>query len=172
MRKYFLHTHRLSFGTWNHDDIPLARSLWGDKDVTKYISATGTFSEENILSRLSTEIKNYETYNIQYFPIFETATGDFIGCCGLRPYVDDDTTLEIGFHLKKEFWGKGFATEAATAMIKYAFETLNKEKLFAGHNPKNEASRKTLKKLGFIYTHDEFYAPTGLMHPSYIKTKM
>ena len=57
-------------------------------------------------------------------------------------------------------------------MIKYAFETLNKEKLFAGHNPKNEASRKTLKKLGFIYTHDEFYAPTGLMHPSYIKTKM
>jgi RimJ/RimL family protein N-acetyltransferase len=42
--------------------------------------------------------------------------------------------------------------------------------LFAGHNPKNEASRQLLEKLGFRYTHDEYYAPTGLNHPSYMMT--
>jgi hypothetical protein len=39
--------------------------------------------------------------------------------------------------------------------------------LFAGHNPANQASRELLARLGFRYTHDELYPPTGLMHPSY-----
>ena len=40
--------------------------------------------------------------------------------------------------------------------------------LFAGHNPDNDASRQLLQQLGFQYTHDEPYAPTGRMHPSYV----
>ena len=54
--------------------------------------------------------------------------------------------------------------------MEYAFSTLGVKGLFAGHNPANEASRRVLEKLGFRYTHDEFYAPTGLNHPSYILT--
>lgn len=49
----------------------------------------------------------------------------------------------------------------------YAFNTLGVKGLFAGHNPANEASRRLLEKLGFRYTHDEYYPPTGLNHPSY-----
>jgi len=54
--------------------------------------------------------------------------------------------------------------------MEYAFSTLGVKGLFAGHNPANEASRRVLEKLGFRYTHDEFYPPTGLNHPSYILT--
>jgi len=53
-------------------------------------------------------------------------------------------------------------------MIKYAFNTLEANALFAGHNPKNEVSRHLLELLGFRYTHDEYYPPTGLNHPSYL----
>ncbi len=167
MREYFLHTHRISFGIWTKDDTKLAYTLWKDPEVTKYISASGTFSDEDIINRLNTETGNYEKYGIQYFPIFRRDNGEFIGCCGLRPYKDNSRILEIGFHLRKDFWTKGYATEAAKAMIKYAFDELDVNKLFAGHNPKNTSSAKVLAKLGFIYTHDEFYPPTGLMHPSY-----
>ena len=52
----------------------------------------------------------------------------------------------------------------------HAFRDLAVGGLFAGHNPKNTASRHLLQKLGFRYTHDEFYAPTGLQHPSYMMT--
>ena len=52
-------------------------------------------------------------------------------------------------------------------MIAYVFDVLKASALFAGHNPINAASRGLLEKLGFEYTHDEFYAPTGLHHPSY-----
>ena len=104
-------------------------------------------------------------YGMQYWPIFELASGDLIGCCGLRPY--NDTVYEIGFHLRPEFWRQGFALEAATVAIDYAFTELHADGLFAGHNPKNLASKHVLGKLGFQYIRDEFYAPTGLYHPSY-----
>lgn len=70
--------------------------------------------------------------------------------------------------MRKEYWHKGYALEAATAMINYAFNTLGAIELKAGHNPNNIASSKVLSKLGFQYECDEFYEPTGLNHPLYL----
>lgn len=53
------------------------------------------------------------------------------------------------------------------AVMEYNFTFLRAQKLFAGHHPDNRRSRKLLDKLGFVYVGDEFYAPTGLYHPSY-----
>lgn len=147
----------------------LATSLWGNPQVTQFICATGVFSPEDISARLKKEIENDRQFGIQYWPIFELATGQLIGCCGLRPYSDG--IYEIGFHLRPQFWRKGFAVEAATAAINYAFNKLHVKGLFAGHNPKNIASSKVLAKLNFRYVRDEFYAPTGLYHPSYELTR-
>jgi [ribosomal protein S5]-alanine N-acetyltransferase len=55
-------------------------------------------------------------------------------------------------------------------VMRYAFHPLGVKALFAGHNPGNAASRRVLEKLGFRYTHDEYYPPTGLDHPSYLLT--
>ncbi|MES9904872.1 MAG: GNAT family N-acetyltransferase [Sedimenticola sp.] len=65
-------------------------------------------------------------------------------------------------------WGNGYAIESALTVIEHAFKKLKINKLFAGHNPKNETLRHLLLKLGFEYTHDEYYEPTGLMHPFYL----
>ncbi len=55
--------------------------------------------------------------------------------------------------------------------IRYAFTTVNIAKIFAGHHPHNEASRALLLKLGFHFTHAEYYYQTGLDHPSYLLRK-
>ncbi|CAI8725247.1 GNAT family N-acetyltransferase [Priestia megaterium] len=89
----------------------------------------------------------------------------------MRPYNIQGKTLEFGIHLKRPYWGKGIAQEASQAVIDYSFTNLEVSSLFAGHNPKNRDSAKSLNKLGFKYTHDEFYKPTGLQHPSYLLTK-
>lgn len=167
-RHYFLTTKRIGFSLWHKDDIELARSLWGDSQVTKYICATGIFSENDIYNRLCKEIENNEKYQVQYWPIFELDSGSFIGCCGLRPYED---IYEIGIHIKPEFWHKGYGYEAICEVKDYAFEVLDISCLFAGHNPYNLASKRLLKKVGFIYKGDEYYEPTGLYHPSYILEK-
>jgi len=167
VRNYFLETERIGFSRWTQNDYDLALLLLGDGLVTKYISKTGKFTEQEIMNRLHLEIENGEKFNVQYWPIFEKTTEEFIGCCGLRPYEIEERIYEIGFHLRHKYWGKGFASEAARATIQYSFDELNVTSLFAGHNPNNIDSKKILGKLGFQYCGDEFYEPTGLYHPSY-----
>jgi RimJ/RimL family protein N-acetyltransferase len=99
------------------------------------------------------------------------SSDEHIGCCGLRPYDLSQKIYEIGFHIRSKQWGLGYASEAARGVIEFAFEDLDVKALFAGHNPQNTTSRNLLEKLGFRYTHDEYYEPTGLNHPSYLFTK-
>jgi RimJ/RimL family protein N-acetyltransferase len=84
------------------------------------------------------------------------------------PHPAQEAALELGFHLRPSFWGQGLATEAALAVLEYAFSTLGIETIFAGHHPSNDASRRVLGKIGFVYVGDEFYAPSGVMEPIYV----
>ena len=167
MREYFIRTIRIGFSKWNNTDLNLASQLWGEKEVTRFICSTGEFTPEDIKNRLNTEIRNYELYHIQYWPIFELSTGELIGCCGIRPYKFEADSYELGFHLREKYWGQGYAAEAAKAAIDYSFHMLNAKKLYAGHHPENKASEKLLLKLGFQSIGKEFYIPTGLYHPLY-----
>jgi ribosomal-protein-alanine N-acetyltransferase len=85
-----------------------------------------------------------------------------------RPYRVDQRVYELGFHLCRRYWGQGLAKEAARAVTDYGCDTLGVDAMFAGHHPANAASRGLLLKLGFVHTHEEFYEPTGRMHPSYL----
>ena len=167
---YFLYTTRLGFRFWREDDLELAFGLWGDYGVTRLIDSRGQLSQEQVQEKLLGEIATAQKYGVQYWPIFLLSTGDHGGCCGLRPYDLEANIYEIGFHIHSALWGRGYATEAARGVMAYAFDELKTAALFAGHNPRNEASGKLLMKLGFQYTHDEYYAPTGLEHPSYLLT--
>ena len=164
-RTFFLTTDRIGFSEWSENDLPLAELLWGDPEVTRYICAAGRFTKDEIANRLRSERVNGNLHQVQYWPVFALASHELMGCCGLRPH--EAKAYELGFHLRPAFWGRGYAEEAANAVIHYAFTLLGAKKLFAGHHPDNARSRKLLHKLGFAYTGDSFYAPTGLYHPSY-----
>ncbi|HET9581098.1 MAG TPA: GNAT family N-acetyltransferase [Usitatibacter sp.] len=163
---YFLRTRRLGLRHWRDDDIALAQGLWGDPLVTRLIDARGPLSAEQVRERLDREIANQKFYAIQYWPVFLVEDGTHVGCCGLRPRAR--RTYELGFHIRSALWGRGFAFEAAQAVVGYAFDALGARELVAGHNPENVASRRVLEKLGFTHTGDEYYPPTGLQHPSYV----
>jgi RimJ/RimL family protein N-acetyltransferase len=165
-REYFLRTARLGFSLWRADDLPLAKTLWGDARVTSLIG--GPFSPDAIAERLQKEISTASECGVQYWPLFLLDSGDHAGCGGLRPYRPEEKVFEVGFHLRPECWGKGLAAEAANGIIKFAFEELDAHALFAGHHPANVGSKRVLEKLGFRFSHSEFYPPTGLQHPSYI----
>jgi ribosomal-protein-alanine N-acetyltransferase len=168
--KYFLKTARIGFRLWQEEDLPLAICLWGDFKVTQFFDARGKLSQAQVHERLSQEILTQKLHGIQYWPIFRLKGDRHLGCCGLRLYDESKNILEIGFHIRYRHWGIGYAFEAARAVMRYAFDTIKVSGLFAGHNPKNQGSRHLLGKLGFRYTHDEFYQPTGLNHPSYMLT--
>ena len=72
-----------------------------------------------------------------------------IGMCGLDPRQDG---VELGYWLGVPFWGRGYATEAARALIDYAFDALGYEVLSSGARVSNPASRRVLEKCGFQWT--------------------
>lgn len=159
-----LESDRLVFRRWRADDLDLAAALWSDPEVTRFIG--GPASPDAVAARLAAEIASEAAVGFQYWPMFQRSDGAHVGCCGLRPYRA--AIHELGVHIRPTFWRRGYALEAARAVIAHAFGTLGASALFAGHNPDNEASRAMLGKLGFRYTHDELYPPTGRLHPSYL----
>lgn len=166
---YFLKSSRLGFRCWTKGDLPLALELWGDLEVTKFFG--GPFDEAEIERRLHRELDRFEAHAFQYWPIHWLEDGEFVGCCGLRPYKLEDGIPELGFHLKPKFWGRGLAPEAATAVIDYAFEKLGVKGLSAGHHPENVNSKKVLERLGFRYTHNEVFPALGIEIPYYLLTR-
>jgi ribosomal-protein-alanine N-acetyltransferase len=166
---YFLTSERLGFRHWTADDEALAIGLWCDPQVTALIG--GPWIREQALARLAQEIELNREHGVQYWPVFSLDDGRHVGCAGLRPYLPDEQIYEMGIHLRPAFWSAGFAREAAHAVIDYAFGKVGAEALFAGHHPQNEGSRRLLEKLAFVYQRDQLYAPTGLMHPTYLVCK-
>ncbi|MGC2283510.1 MAG: GNAT family N-acetyltransferase [Candidatus Acidiferrales bacterium] len=166
---YFLTTPLVGFRCWTEQDVPLALALWGDPEVTAFIG--GPFTEEMVRARLTKEIVQMQECGVQYWPIFLRDGDQHAGCAGLRPHRPEERIYELGVHLRRNFWRQGLATEAASAVINYAFITLRARALFAGHHPNNQSSRQLLLKLDFTHTHEELYPPTGQMHPSYLLRK-
>lgn len=165
MKPAFMETQRLQFCRWEESDLPEATLLWGDPLVTRWITATGRMTGKEIAARLAQEVERDRQYKLQYWPLRDKASGTLAGCCGLRPHGEGE--LELGVHLRPDFWGKGLGQEACRAALWYAFERVGTSSVFAGHNPGNTASPKLLGRLGFHPAGEEFYPPTGLYHPSY-----
>ena len=163
--RYILSTDRVGFRWWQPDDLPAAMELWGNPEVTRLFNKE-PLTREQVIERLEQEIASARRHQIQYWPIFCLDDNKHIGCAGLRHHTED--TLELGVHLKPEYWSRGLAREAGQRIIQHAFDNRLAQALFAGHHPENKASRNALLKLGFLGTAAQLYEPTGLFHPSYL----
>ncbi len=77
------------------------------------------------------------------------ATGDVIGDCGLViQEIDGGPELEVGYHLRRDQWGHGYATEAAHGCMQYAFRTLGAAKVISLIQPENLPSRRVAERNG------------------------
>ncbi len=163
-RDYFLKSERLGFGLWREEDGALAWGLFGDPEIARHVG--GPFSREQVKARVRSEMASQERIGAQYWPLFVLSGGEFVGCCGLKSRPEPDC-YEMGFYIMRGAHGRGYAKEAALRVIAHAFGVMRARALYAGHNPRNQASRALLGKLGFALIGEEFYPPTGLMHPLY-----
>jgi RimJ/RimL family protein N-acetyltransferase len=150
----FLETKRLILKTTELSDFDNLLVLRSDPDVMKYIGDGTTHTEEQVKRFLSLAIPYQEKHGIGFCMVFEKESGNFIGQAGLFHIGYDDTQpeIEIAYRLHKKFWGKGYATELAKALIHWGFQHLPVNKLIAAVDPDNTASQKVLKKAGLDYT--------------------
>ena len=127
---------RLEFSLWDQQDPQLAHTLWGNPQVTHFLTTDGIMTPEQVDERLKKEIEQYQRCGHQYHPVFLREGGAFIGVCGLRPYGMGADIFELGVHLLPDYWHAGYAQEAARRTIDRAFSQLGCQAVFAGHHPK------------------------------------
>ena len=88
-------------------------------------------------------------------------TQKIIGWCGIQPFDPIPDKKEIFFGLSPAYWNKGYMTEAAGAVLRYGFETLNLKEIVAGVKPKNSASIAVLEKIGLGFQNTIKKVPKG-----------
>ena len=81
------------------------------------------------------------------FALTERESGRLVGCVGL--VIDrEHGRAELGYWTAREIWGRGYGTEAAAAVVRYAFEQLDLHRVYAHHLSRNPASGSIMRKLG------------------------
>ncbi len=117
-----------------------------------------------------------EPAEVQYHVTgFCLETGRFVVCSGATD--QGDGVFEVGYWVTQDFRGRGLATEAAQAMIDYAFETLHAKRVYICHYEGNEGSRRVIEKLGFKKTgvvcsaHKRFTDGVAMDKHEYVMTR-
>jgi ribosomal-protein-alanine N-acetyltransferase len=147
----YFETQRLLLRDWREHDLEEFRKMNKDVRVMKFF--TKTLSEEEtdrFYNKIQDEIKNYG-YGL--YAVETKNNNNFIGFIGFH-WADFDSQftpcIEIGWRLKFDSWGNGYATEGAKACLKYGFEILKFEKIFSFTSKINIQSENVMKKIGMV----------------------
>jgi ribosomal-protein-alanine N-acetyltransferase len=141
-------TERLRLRGFIEPDLPVwNRALFADPDVTRYLPIDGPLSDEDLDRALVRGRAHWSNHGYGAWAAQEAASGTFAGHCGLR-YLDDAGETEVYYALAKPFWGRGLATEAASAALAFGFDRAGLARIVAYAVPDNTASTHVMAKLG------------------------
>lgn len=145
-----LETERLILREINPDDRKELFALHSDPEVQQYTGEAVVKSIEEIDRAIAGRLKNYIEDGFGRLAVIRKGTDEFLGWAGLT-YLPEFGEVDLGYRFKKEFWGKGFATEASEAILAYGFTELNLDEIVAISFPENIASIRVMEKVGMTY---------------------
>jgi RimJ/RimL family protein N-acetyltransferase len=130
------------------DDTALIRQLLNDPAFIQNIGDRGVRTDDDARRYIDDGPRaSYQRFGFGLYAVTTKATGESIGICGLvkREFLDD---ADVGYALLPGFRGMGYATEAASAVLRYGLDTLRLPRIVALTHPDNEGSIRVLEKLG------------------------
>lgn len=146
-----LETERLVLRGWEERDVAPFAAMNDDARVMEYFPSTLTLEESRAtVERLR---DGAARHGFHFQPIEEKATSRFAGFVGIAPVPSNlpfAPAVEIGWRLPVEFWGKGYATEAATAWLGHGFNTLGLTEIVSFAVEANYPSRAVMARIGMI----------------------
>lgn len=139
-----IETERLLLRRMDLDDLDEFAALHADPEVTQFVLALNRKEAEE---RLRKDKDEWRRRGHGLLAVVDRTSGDFLGRCGLKHWPQFDET-EVGWILKRDAWGHGYATEAARACIEWGFAQLEVPYLTAMINPANKRSIPVAERLG------------------------
>ena len=146
--KATLETSRLILRPFESGDVEPAFGWFGDPIVMRFTPTGPDASIEQTKTRLANYQQHQMTHGFSKWIILERQLGRAIGDSGLLK-LEEHGWIDLGFRLAQSYWGKGLATEAASAWVRAAFDDFHIDRLTALVHPENVASIRVLEKLRF-----------------------
>ncbi|MEV4351025.1 GNAT family N-acetyltransferase [Actinoplanes sp. NPDC049596] len=152
-----LETERLILRQWRDDDLDALAAMNADPDVMRYILDGSVLDRRESADRLERMRAVWARNGFGLFAVEGRDEGVLLGWAGLSvPNFLPEVlpAVEIGWRFAREHWGRGYATEAAAAALRFGFEDCGIERVISIRHPENERSRRVMDKLGLVYEFD------------------
>jgi RimJ/RimL family protein N-acetyltransferase len=149
-------TDRLTFSEMTYDDLDDMARLLGDPEMMRYYPRPKRRDEA--LRWIDWNRRLYREHGHGLWTIRTRDTGEFVGDCGLTPQtVDGAVHTEVGWRVRVELQGRGYASEAGAACREHAFGALGKHRIISVIDPRNVASQRVAERAGLHHHHNTVY---------------
>nr|WP_262271054.1 GNAT family N-acetyltransferase [Microvirga sp. HBU65207] len=147
MMREILSTPRLILREITPADLPDLHRIYGDRECMQFYPAPKSYPEtEAWFQELAFD--SYANHRFGLWAVIGRDSGDLIGDCGITlqttPAVQEP---EVGYHLWREFWHQGLATEAARACVRYGLDMLQMPRVVSITSPENLSSQRIAEKV-------------------------
>lgn len=177
----FLETERLLLRRFTHDDVDNLYHLDSDPEVMRYVTGGATTPREVVEHvDLPAFMRYYDRADgYGFWAAIDRATDRFLGWFHLRSQEGDPVDQpELGYRLRREVWGMGYATEGALALMCKGFTDLGAQRVVAMAFRDNLASRRVMEKSGmtlareFRLTPDQLVEMLGITSPALVDAEV
>ncbi|HEX4947320.1 MAG TPA: GNAT family N-acetyltransferase [Blastocatellia bacterium] len=166
--KVILETERLLLRELTPDDFDAMFEIFGDAETMRYYPQV--YSREMLEAAMQRQFASYAENGYGLWAMILKRENQFIGDCGLlHQEVDGAQELEVGYHVNRQYWGQGFAPEAAKACFDCGFNTLGRKRMISMIRPENLPSRRVAEKNGLQIEKKVFWR--DLWHYVYVLTR-
>jgi len=142
-----LETARLALREFKPDDADALALILSDPETMRYYPSP--CDRAGVEQWIARNRQRYRDDGLGLWALALRASGELIGDCGLtRQQVEEDFFYEIGYHLRRDHWGKGLATEAAIACREWGFANLKTDRLISLIRPENIPSQRVAERNG------------------------
>lgn len=166
-------TDRIILRHFEMRDAEALFQLDSDPEVLTYLHIPPVTSIEAVKNTIRRVQREYESNGTARLIVQEKATGEVMGWAGLKYIRTPINGLvnfhDVGYRFRKEFWGKGYATESAIASLDYGFNDLGLSEIYAMADVNHIVSNKILTKIGMTQTNVFDYE--GMPHNCYHMSK-
>lgn len=142
-----LETERLLLREFVPEDCASLLAVLGDPIAMQYYPAA--YDETCVQEWIRRNIECYKTDGFGLWAMVLKSTGELIGDCGcVWQEVEGRNEIEIGYHVRRDLWGNGYAAEAARGCMEHAFAKLGADRVISMIRPDNTNSRPVAEKNG------------------------
>jgi RimJ/RimL family protein N-acetyltransferase len=141
-------TERLELRRFTADDLEPLLAVFADAEVMRYVGAERRPLRRSQVSALMSRAEaDWAEHGFGLLAVTERGTGRLVGEAGLQ-HLEEGPDIELGYTLGRVAWGRGYATEAARAVLRWGFAGLRLQRIVAVADPANVTSLRVLEKLG------------------------